>query len=79
MRKALTVLALTAALTGGGATAAFAADATSTSPHQLTQPRAVNTDTTTTKSDKTGLYGLLGLLGLAGLVKRKDNSASSSR
>jgi MYXO-CTERM domain-containing protein len=71
MRKTLTVLALTAALTGGATTVALAADAPATTPHQLSQPTAAAASSNA-PSDKTGLWGLLGLLGLAGLVKRKD-------
>ena len=82
MRKTLTVLALTAALTGGATTVALAADAPATTPHQLSQPAAAG-DSKNAPSDKTGLWGLLGLLGLAGLVKRKDantdTKATSSR
>ncbi len=72
MRKTLTVLALTAALTGGTTTVALAANAPVTTPHQISQPGTAATDSSTAPSDKTGLWGLLGLLGLAGLVKRKD-------
>ncbi len=82
MRKTLTVLALTAALTGGTTTVALAANAPVTTPHQISQPAAA-ADSSNAPSDKTGLWGLLGLLGLAGLVKRKDAStdtkATSSR
>jgi len=81
MRKTLTVLALTAALTGGTTTVALAANAPATTPHQISQPAAAASSNA--PSDKTGLWGLLGLLGLAGLVKRKDASsdtkATSSR
>jgi len=83
MRKTLTVLALTAALTGGTTTIALAAEAPATTPHQISQPAAAAADSSNAPSDKTGLWGLLGLLGLAGLVKRKDAStdtkATSSR
>ncbi len=79
MRKTMTVLALTAALTGGTSTVALAADVTPTNLHQLSQPTAAAGDNTNAPSDKTGLWGLLGLLGLAGLVKRKDANASSNR
>jgi len=83
MRKTLTVLALTAALTGGTTTVALAANAPVTTPHQISQPAAAAADSSNAPSDKTGLWGLLGLLGLAGLVKRKDAStdtkATSSR
>ena len=72
MRKTLTVLALTAALTGGTTTVALAANAPVTTPHQISQPAAAAAESSTAPSDKTGLWGLLGLLGLAGLVKRKD-------
>ena len=72
MRKTLTVLALTAALTGGTTTVALAANAPVTTPHQVSQPGTAAADSSTAPSDKTGLWGLLGLLGLAGLVKRKD-------
>ncbi len=82
MRKTLTVLALTAALTGGTTTVALAANAPVTTPHQISQPAAA-ADSSKAPSDKTGLWGLLGLLGLAGLVKRKDantdTKATSSR
>ncbi len=82
MRKTLTVLALTAALTGGTTTVALAANAPATTPHQISQPAAA-ADSSNAPSDKTGLWGLLGLLGLAGLVKRKDantnTKATSSR
>ena len=82
MRKTLTVLALTAALTGGTTTVALAADAPATAPHQISQSAAAG-DSSNAPSDKTGLWGLLGLLGLAGLVKRKDantnTKATSSR
>ncbi len=83
MRKTLTVLALTAALTGGTTTVALAANAPVTTPHQISQPAAAAADSSNAPSDKTGLWGLLGLLGLAGLVKRKDantdTKATSSR
>jgi len=72
MRKTLTVLALTAALTGGTTTVALAADAPVTTPHQISHPGTAAAESSTAPSDKTGLWGLLGLLGLAGLVKRKD-------
>ncbi len=76
MRKTLTVLALTAALTGGTTTVALAASAPVTTPHQISQPAAA-ADSSNAPSDKTGLWGLLGLLGLAGLVKRKDASTNT--
>ncbi len=76
MRKTVTVLALTAALTGGTTTVALAANAPATTPHQLGQPAAA-ADSSPAPSDKTGLWGLLGLLGLAGLVKRKDASTDT--
>ncbi len=83
MRKTLTVLALTAALTGGTTTVALAVDAPVSTPHQISQPGTAAADSSNAPSDKTGLWGLLGLLGLAGLVKRKDAStdtkATSSR
>ncbi len=83
MSKTLTVLSLTAALTGGATTVALAADAPVTRPHQLSQPTAAAAASSNAPSDKTGLWGLLGLLGLAGLVKRKDantdTKATSSR
>jgi len=83
MRKTLTVLALTAALTGGTTTIALAAEAPATTPHQISQPAAAAADSRNAPSDKTGLWGLLGLLGLAGPVKRKDantdTKATSSR
>ncbi len=78
MRKTLTVLALTAALTGGATTVALAADAPVTTPHQLSQPAAAAGDSNTAPSDKTGLWGLLGLVGLAGLVKRKDSNTNAT-
>ena len=70
MRKTLITLALTAALTGGTATVALAADdATTPALAQSTQENADSNE-----SDKTGLWGLLGLLGLAGRAKRKENN-----
>jgi len=78
MRKPLTVLALTAALTGGATTVALAADAPATTPHQLSQPAAAAGDSNNAPSDKTGLWGLLGLVGLAGLVKRKDSNTNAT-
>ncbi len=77
MRKTLTVLALTAALTGGTTTVALAANAPATTPHQISQPGTAATASSTAPSDKTGLWGLLGLLGLAGLVKRKDTNTDT--
>lgn len=71
MKKSLTALALTAALTGGGVATAtvFAAPAQAAPPvTQSTEENADNED-----SDKTGLLGLLGLLGLAGLAKKKEH------
>ncbi len=80
MRKTLTVLALTAALTGGATTVALAADAPVTTPHQLSQPAAAAAagDSNTAPSDKTGLWGLLGLVGLAGVVKRKESNTNAT-
>jgi len=78
MRKTLTVLALTAALTGGATSVALAADAPATTPHQLSQPAAAAGDSNNAPSDKTGLWGLLGLVGLAGLVKRKESNTKAT-
>lgn len=72
MRKTVAVLALTTALVGAPAGAAFAdTPATATAAAQTT-------NNTNHKSDKTGLWGLLGLLGLAGLAKRRETVDTST-
>ena len=73
MRKTLTALALTAALTGGSAavaTTAFAAPQAAPVVSQTGGEEAADGK----ESDKTGLWGLLGLLGLAGLAKKKQHT-----
>lgn len=71
MRKTITVLTLTAALTGGTAATALAADELVAAP-PVAQSTEENADES--QSDRTGLWGLLGLLGLAGLAKRKEQA-----
>ena len=70
MRKTLAVVALTTALTGAPAVAAYA-DAPVAAP-PVTQSNTENDDQE--QSDKLGLWGLLGLLGLAGLAKKKERT-----
>lgn len=72
MRKTLAVVTLTAALTGGTATLAYADD--TVAPIPAAQESVVEEQ----DSDNTGLWGLLGLLGLAGLAKRKEPADAGS-
>ena len=77
MRTSLTVLALTACLTGGTATVAHAETPLASQPLAQTE-EVQDAATDDGESDKTGLWGLLGLLGLAGLAKRKEHVDTTS-
>ena len=79
MRTTLTVLALTACLTGGTAAVANADELDAVQPLAQTE-EVQDAATDDGENDKTGLWGLLGLLGLAGLAKRKvhDDTTTST-
>jgi MYXO-CTERM domain-containing protein len=74
MRKTLTALALTAALTGGSAAVATTAYAAAPQGAPVVSQTGGEEPEDGKESDKTGLWGLLGLLGLAGLLKKKQHT-----